>query len=137
MASPTDKAAIKALQEELADPAHLRDEAEINRDIATLEGDAATHQANFDTELDKVRKASDYLSYILVHSTNTRSEPNHYIRRLHQNENGFESWRLLRLCYSGGHRGRLFLAAEHPGPQMVRTTSASSVSNMDGRSCPL
>ena len=65
---------------------------------------SSTHQANFDAELGKVKKASDYLSYILVHSTKTASEPNHYIRRLHQQENGFETWRLLRLRYSGGHR---------------------------------
>ena len=99
-----DKSGIKALQEELDDPAHLRDDADINRDIATLEADIAVHQANFDTELIKVKRASDYLSYILVHSTKTGSEPNHYIRPLHQNENGFEAWRLLRLRYSGGHR---------------------------------
>ena len=66
-----------------------------------MEGDLAIHQAAFDDELSKVKKASDYLSYILVHSTKTASEPNHYIRRLHQQENGFESWRLLRLRYSG------------------------------------
>ena len=94
-----DKAAIKALRDELDDPGHLRDD-DINRDIATMEADIAVHQANFDEELIKVKKASDYLSY----STKTASEPNHYIRRLHQPENGFESWRLLRLRYSGGHR---------------------------------
>ena len=100
----TSKAGIKALQEELADPDHVRDDADINRDIGILEADILVHQANFDDELNKVKKASDYLSYILVHSTKTGSEPNHYIRRLHQSENGFESWRLLRLRYSGGHR---------------------------------
>ena len=99
-----DKAAIKLLQDELADPDHLRADADINDEIAILEADIVTHQANFDAELAKVKKASDYLSYILVHSTKTASEPNHYIRRLHQQENGFESWRLLRLRYSGGHR---------------------------------
>ena len=99
-----DKAAIKILQDELADPAHLRADDDINNEIAVLEADIAGHQATFDAELVRVKKASDYLSYILVHSTKTASEPNHYIRRLHQQENGFESWRLLRLRYSGGHR---------------------------------
>ena len=99
-----DKAAIKILQDELADPAHIRADDDINNEIAVLETDMAEHQANFDAELVKVKKASDYLSYILVHSTKTASEPNHYIRRLHQQENGFESWWLLRLRYSGGHR---------------------------------
>ena len=98
------KAGIKALQEELDEPTHLRDDADINRDIGILEADIIVHQANFDDELAKVKKASDYLNYILVHSTKTGSEPNHYIRRLHQSENGFEAWRLLRLRYSGGHR---------------------------------
>ena len=93
MPSPNsnDKAGVKVLQEELEDPAHLRDEADINRDIAVLEADIAVHQSNFDTELNKVKKASDYLSYTLVHSAKTGSEPNHYIRHLHQNENGFEA----------------------------------------------
>ena len=98
------RAGIKELQDELADPNHLRDDADINNDISVLEADILVHQTNFDDELSKVKKASDYLSYILVHSTMTGSEPNHYIRRLHQSENGFESWRLLRLRYSGGHR---------------------------------
>ena len=57
-----------------------------------------------DKELSMVKRASDYLAYILMHATKTASEPNCYIRRLHQSENGFESWRLLRLQYSGGHR---------------------------------
>ena len=100
-----DKAGIKALQEELDDPALIFEMmTEINREIGPLKQTLLVHQANFDDELSKVKKASDYLSYILVHSTKTGSEPNHYIRRLHQNENGFESWRLLRLRYSGGHR---------------------------------
>ena len=99
-----DKAGIKILKDELDNPDRERDDHDINTDIAALEADMAVHQANFDAELAKVRKASDYLSYILVHSTKTASEPNHYIRRLHQQENGFESWRLLRLRYSGGHR---------------------------------
>ena len=99
-----DKAAIKILKDELDDPAHQRADDNINNEISILEADIAAHQANFDAELAKVKKASDYLSYILVHSTKTASEPNHYIRRLHQQENGFESWRLLRLRYSGGHR---------------------------------
>ena len=105
-----DKAAIKTLREELDDPTHLRADDDISREIGILEADILVHQANFDDELSRVKKASDYLSYILVHSTKTGSEPNHYIRRLHQNENGFESWRLLRLRYSGGHRlGTYFL----------------------------
>ena len=62
-----DKAAIKALRDELDDPGHLRDDDEINRDITTLEADLAVHQASFDEELIKVKKASDYLNYILVH----------------------------------------------------------------------
>ena len=99
-----DKAAIKLLQDELADPGHLRADDVINAEITVLEEDIVAHQSNFDDELAKVKKASDYLSYILVHSTKTASEPNHYIRRLHQQENGFKSWRLLRLRYSGGHR---------------------------------
>ena len=98
-----DRAAIK-IKDELHDPAHLRADDDINNEISILEADIVAHQANFDAELGKVKKASDYLSYILVHSTKTASEPNHYIRRLHQQENGFESWRLLRLPYSGGHR---------------------------------
>ena len=96
------KAGIKILKEELLDnPERERDDHDINTDIAALEADLAVHQSNFDTELAKVKKASDYLSYILAHSTKTASEPNHYIRRLHQQENGFEAWRLLRLRYSG------------------------------------
>ena len=98
-----DRAGIMTLRDELEDPAHLRDDDEINREIGILEADIAVHQVNFDDELSKVKKASDYLSYILVHSTKTASGPNHYIRRLRQTENGFESWRLLRLRYSGGH----------------------------------
>ena len=99
-----NKAGIKILKEELENPERERDDHDINTDIAALEADLVVHQTNFDTELAKVKKASDYLSYILVHSTKTASEPNHYIRRLHQQENGFEAWRLLRLRYSGGHR---------------------------------
>ena len=58
-----------------------------------------------------MRRASDYLAYILVRSTKTTSEPNHFIRRLHQSENGFESWRLPCLRYSGGSSSwRLLLA---------------------------
>ena len=48
-----DRAAIKILRDELDDPGHLRDEDEINREIAILEAD----QANFDTELGKVKKS--------------------------------------------------------------------------------
>ena len=75
-----DKAGIKILKEELDNPERERDDHDINTDIAALEADLAVHQSNFDTELAKVKKASDYLSYILVHSTKTASEPNHYIR---------------------------------------------------------
>ena len=102
------KAGIKTLQDELDESTHLRDDADINRGIGILEVDVLVRQTNFDEELAKVKKASDYLSdylsYVLVHSTKTGSEPNHYIRRLHQSEKGFEAWRLLRLRYSGGHR---------------------------------
>ena len=81
-----DKAAIKLLQEELNDPARIRADDDINNEIGVLEADILLHQTNFDDELSKVKKASDYLSYILAHSTKTASEPNHYIRRLHQQE---------------------------------------------------
>ena len=96
-----NKAGIKILKEELENPERERDDHDINTDIAALEADLVVHQSNFDPELAKVKKASDYLNYILVHSTKTASEPNHYISRLHQQENGFEAWRLLRLRYSG------------------------------------
>ena len=98
-----NKETVKTFQKELADDLYTRDDAVINKDIAVLEADNIMHQVHFKEKLGKVKRASGYLAYVLVHSTKTGSEPNHYIRRLHESENGFESWQ-LRLRYSGGHR---------------------------------
>ena len=89
--------AIVASREELADEHRTRTEQKINTDIGVLEADSVVHQSNFNDELNKVKRASDYLPYILVHSTKTGSEPNQFIRRLCHSENGFASWKLLRL----------------------------------------
>ena len=85
-----------------------------------------------------MKKASDYLSYILVHSTKTASEPNHYIRRFHEQESGFEAWRLLRPPLQRGPSiGHLLTPAEHLSSQMVRTTSTSSIQDLDGGCVPI
>ena len=90
---------IVTLREELADDHCNRPEEEVNADIGVLEADNIVHQSDFNEELSRVRQVSDYLTYVLAHSSETASE-----RRLHQNEDDFESWKLLGLRYSGGRR---------------------------------
>ena len=138
----TNEAASNALREELADDLHTRDDAVIKNDIAVTTADNIVHQNHCNEELSKLKRASDYLAYILAHSTKTASEPNHYICLLDQSRNGFElklgdffvSATAVDIVLAPTHCYRTSLQACTP---LDRTTSTSSIQNIDGRHLPL
>ena len=105
---------LAALNEELAQrdqpvadgqPAR-RAATAINTDIANVNGQRDALIAQRNTIKRDITRASQYLTYIMVHATKPNSEVNNMVRQLQGSENGFEIWRQLRQRFSGGQRAQ-------------------------------
>ena len=105
---------LAALNEELAhreDPVAdgqpaRRTAAVINADINNVNGQRDALIAQRNTIKRDITRASQYLTYIMVHTTKPNSEVNNLVRQLQRSENGFEIWRQLRQRFSGGQRAQ-------------------------------
>ena len=104
---------LAALNEELAqrdqpiaDGQPRRAAAAINTDIANVNGQRDALIAQRNTIKRDITRASQYLTYIMVHTTKPNSEVNNMVRQLQRSENGFEIWRQLRQRFSGGQRAQ-------------------------------
>ena len=105
---------LAALNEELAhreDPVAdgqpaRRTAALINADITNVNGQRDALVAQRNTIKRDITRASQYLTYIMVHTTKPNSEVNNLVRQLQRSENGFEIWRQLRQRFSGGQRAQ-------------------------------
>ena len=110
----THNEGLAALNEELAhreDPVAdgqpaRRTAAVINADINNVNGQRDALIAQRNTIKRDITRASQYLTYIMVHTTKPNSEVNNLVRQLQRSENGFEIWRQLRQRFSGGQRAQ-------------------------------
>ena len=78
----------------------------INGDITNVTGQRDALITTRDNIKRDINRASQYLTYILVHATKPNSEVNNHVRQLQRNENGFEIWRQKRQRFSGGQRAQ-------------------------------